>query len=120
MVKRSCPFFTGLLKSAWSRAAIPDTWLPIWTVVTADGAWRRGAVVPLKQNTDEAVVECFHQPLPGFLAVRTVGDQLGNHRVVVRADLVAFLDADELGHLVVEQDQLEALLQRGCHRGRRG
>jgi acetyl-CoA synthetase len=27
-------------------------------VITADGGWRRGAVVPLKKNTDEALREC--------------------------------------------------------------
>jgi acetyl-CoA synthetase len=27
-------------------------------VITADGGWRRGAVVPLKKNTDEALKEC--------------------------------------------------------------
>ena len=27
-------------------------------LITADGAWRRGTVVPLKQNADEAVAEC--------------------------------------------------------------
>ncbi len=27
-------------------------------VITADGGWRRGAVVPLKKNTDDAVKEC--------------------------------------------------------------
>ena len=27
-------------------------------LITADGAWRRGQVVPLKANADEAVVEC--------------------------------------------------------------
>jgi acetyl-CoA synthetase len=27
-------------------------------LITADGAWRRGSVVPLKQNADEAVAQC--------------------------------------------------------------
>ncbi|HVF08630.1 MAG TPA: acetate--CoA ligase [Actinomycetota bacterium] len=27
-------------------------------LITADGAWRRGAIVPLKDNADEAVAEC--------------------------------------------------------------
>src|SRR5216684_1186783 len=27
-------------------------------VITADGGWRRGAIVPLKKNTDEALKEC--------------------------------------------------------------
>ena len=27
-------------------------------VITADGGWRRGAIVPLKKNTDDALTEC--------------------------------------------------------------
>src|SRR4029453_9517735 len=27
-------------------------------VITADGGWRRGTIVPLKKNTDEALKEC--------------------------------------------------------------
>jgi acetyl-CoA synthetase len=33
-------------------------------VITADGGWRRGTIVPLKKNTDEALKEC-----PGVSAV---------------------------------------------------
>ena len=32
----SCPLETRLLKSACSLAMIPETWLPTWTVVTAE------------------------------------------------------------------------------------
>jgi hypothetical protein len=32
----SCPLLTWLLKSAWRRAMMPDTWLPTCTVVTAE------------------------------------------------------------------------------------
>jgi acetyl-CoA synthetase len=33
-------------------------------VITADGGWRRGTIVPLKKNTDEALTEC-----PGVTSV---------------------------------------------------
>jgi acetyl-CoA synthetase len=32
--------------------------------VTADGGWRRGSVVPLKDTTDTAVAECDHRACP--------------------------------------------------------
>ncbi|MDP6462193.1 MAG: AMP-binding protein, partial [Gemmatimonadota bacterium] len=41
-------------------------------VVTADGGWRRGNIVPLKRNTDEALEQC-----PGVehvVVVRRIGD----------------------------------------------
>ena len=46
-------------------------------VVTADGGWRKGGIVPLKQNTDDAVAEC-----PGVkhvVVVRRVGDAANIH-----------------------------------------
>jgi acetyl-CoA synthetase len=42
-------------------------------VVTADGGWRRGAVVPLKATTDAAVAET--PTIEKVLVVRRVGDQ---------------------------------------------
>ncbi len=32
----SCPFFTRELKSAWSACTRPETWLPTWTVTSAE------------------------------------------------------------------------------------
>lgn len=42
-------------------------------VVTADGGWRRGSVVPLKQNTDEAVAGC--PTVEKVIVVRRVGHE---------------------------------------------
>jgi hypothetical protein len=32
----SCPFFTGVLKSAYQASMRPETWLPTWTVTMAE------------------------------------------------------------------------------------
>src|SRR3990170_5193074 len=41
-------------------------------VVTADGGWRRGTIVPLKQNVDEAVKEC--PSISSVVVVRRIGE----------------------------------------------
>jgi acetyl-CoA synthetase len=41
-------------------------------VVTADGGWRRGAVVPLKRNVDEALEEC--PDVTRVVVVRRIGE----------------------------------------------
>nr|PZN38377.1 MAG: acetate--CoA ligase [Bacillota bacterium] len=42
-------------------------------VITADGGWRRGAVVPLKKNTDAAVAEA--PSVEKVVVVRRIGDE---------------------------------------------
>ena len=42
-------------------------------VVTADGGWRRGNVVPLKENTDEAIAGC--PSVQKVIVVRRVGQE---------------------------------------------
>jgi acetyl-CoA synthetase len=44
-------------------------------VITADGGWRRGGVVPLKKNTDAALVNT--STVKKCLVVRRVGEQAG-------------------------------------------
>jgi acetyl-CoA synthetase len=43
-------------------------------LVTADGGWRRGAVVPLKENADRAVAEC--PSIEKVIVVRRIGDEV--------------------------------------------
>jgi acetyl-CoA synthetase len=42
-------------------------------VVTADGGWRRGHVIPLKQNTDEAIEGC--PSVENVVVVRRIGER---------------------------------------------
>jgi acetyl-CoA synthetase len=44
-------------------------------VITADGYWRRGNVVPLKKTTDEAIVEC--PTIEKVIVLRRLGDRTG-------------------------------------------
>jgi acetyl-CoA synthetase len=44
-------------------------------LITADGAWRRGQVVPLKANADEALMEC--PSIEHVITVRRCGNQHG-------------------------------------------
>ncbi len=46
-------------------------------VVTADGGWRKGGIVPLKQNTDDAVAQC--PSVKHVVVVRRVGDAANIH-----------------------------------------
>jgi acetyl-CoA synthetase len=46
-------------------------------VVTADGGWRKGGVVPLKRNVDEALGAC--PSVTSVVVVRRVGDAAGVH-----------------------------------------
>jgi acetyl-CoA synthetase len=46
-------------------------------VVTADGGWRRGAVVPLKANVDAAVAAC--PTVRDVVVVRRIGDPVPMH-----------------------------------------
>jgi len=46
-------------------------------VVTADGGWRRGAVVPLKHNIDEALKTC--PTIESVVVLRRVGEQHRAH-----------------------------------------
>jgi acetyl-CoA synthetase len=43
-------------------------------LITADAGWRRGGLIPLKQNADEAVVDT---PVEKVLVVQRVGEQSG-------------------------------------------
>jgi acetyl-CoA synthetase len=43
-------------------------------LVTADGGWRRGAVVPLKENADRAVAEC--PSIEKVVVVRRIGEEV--------------------------------------------
>jgi acetyl-CoA synthetase len=43
-------------------------------LVTADGGWRRGAVVPLKENADRAVAEC--PSIEKVVVVRRIGGEV--------------------------------------------
>jgi acetyl-CoA synthetase len=43
-------------------------------LITADAGWRRGGLIPLKQNADEAVVDT---PVEKILVVQRVGEQSG-------------------------------------------
>jgi acetyl-CoA synthetase len=43
-------------------------------LVTADGGWRRGAVVPLKENADRAVAEC--PSIERVIVVRRIGEEV--------------------------------------------
>jgi acetyl-CoA synthetase len=51
-------------------------------LITADGAWRRGAVVPLKQNADEAVAQC-----PSIEHVITVRRCENDHQFTPERDI---------------------------------
>ncbi len=42
-------------------------------IITADGGWRRGKVIPLKQNVDEALVHC--PDVRKVLCVRRIGQE---------------------------------------------
>ena len=42
-------------------------------IITADGYWRRGQIVPLKQTTDEAVAEC--PTVEKIIVLRRIGEQ---------------------------------------------
>jgi len=44
-------------------------------LITADGAWRRGAIVPLKDNADEALREC--PSIEHVITVRRCGNEHG-------------------------------------------
>ena len=46
-------------------------------VITADGGYRRGTIVPLKQNTDEALKEC--PTVTAVVVVKRVGDAAPIH-----------------------------------------
>src|SRR5262249_48249543 len=43
-------------------------------VITADGYWRRGNVVPLKKTTDEAIAEC--PTIEKVVVLRRLGDRV--------------------------------------------
>jgi acetyl-CoA synthetase len=46
-------------------------------VVTADGGWRKGAIVPLKRNVDEALGDC--PSVESVVVFRRVGEAAGVH-----------------------------------------
>ncbi|BDG62086.1 acetate--CoA ligase [Caldinitratiruptor microaerophilus] len=55
-------------------------------VITADGGWRRGNVVPLKQNTDEALKSC--PSVEKVIVVKRIGhESLVHHNWVEGRDL---------------------------------
>src|SRR5207253_5290066 len=55
---RSCPRCTRLLKSAYSLAITPDTWLPICTVVTADSVPVAVTVMVMFPRSTFSVLYC--------------------------------------------------------------
>ena len=46
-------------------------------VVTADGGWRRGGIVPLKQNVDDALKDC--PSVSSVVVVRRIGEAAQIH-----------------------------------------
>ena len=78
-------------------------------LITADGAWRRGAIVPLKENADEAVAHC--PSIEHVVTVRRCGNEhaFSKGRDVWYHDLVAaqaavcepeHMDAEDLLYLL--------------------
>jgi len=74
--------------------------------VTADGGWRRGAVVPLKDTTDAAVAEC--PSIEHVLVVQRVGQHV--RQVTMHPDRdVWYHDAVESAtRRIVEPEQLDS------------
>ncbi|MEX2274366.1 MAG: acetate--CoA ligase [Actinomycetota bacterium] len=75
-------------------------------LITADGAWRRGAIVPLKQNAEDALAGC--PTIEHVITVRRTG---GEHPFVAGRDhWYHELIADQPAECVPEQMDAEDLL----------
>ena len=77
-------------------------------VITADGGWRRGNVVPLKKNTDEALKST--STIHTCIVVRRVGEQAG---ITMQAGRdvwwhEATAEAKRAGDVAVEPEHLDA------------
>jgi acetyl-CoA synthetase len=94
----------GVFSAEALRDRINDSQAKV--VVTADGGWRRGGVVPLKDTTDIAVAEC--PTIERVLVVRRVGPDV--RQVTMHEGRDIWLD-DAYANLtqhIVEPEQLDS------------
>jgi acetyl-CoA synthetase len=74
--------------------------------VTADGGWRRGAVVPLKDTTDAAVAEC--PSIKHVLVVQRVGQHVRQVTMHPERDVWYHDAAEAATRRIVEPEQLDS------------
>ncbi len=74
--------------------------------VTADGGWRRGSVVPLKDTTDQAVAEC--PSIEHVLVVRRVGPDVRQVTMREGRDVWLHEALDDATQTIVEPERLDS------------
>jgi acetyl-CoA synthetase len=84
-------------------------------IITADGYWRRGHIVPLKKTTDEAVAEC--PTVENVVVLKRIGDDAGIEMVAGRDhwwhELMADASADCPAEPMDAEDPLFILYTSG-------